>query len=128
MVFADETNKAAFSTWINTNKDNSKGDYIKRYAGRLPFENHIDLHVAQNLYINVGKRRNTIQLNLDIMNITNLLNHRWGCYNNSSNKYGNITPLSYRSGEYKFTDPGRLHKADDIASRWHAQIGIRYIF
>jgi len=130
MAFSDESNKLAFSIWINTNKDskNSKGDYIKRYAGRLPFENHIDLYVGQNVYINVGKRRNTIQLNLDIMNITNLLNHRWGCYNNSSNKYGNITPLSYKNGEYKFTAPGRLHKADDTASRWHAQIGLKYIF
>jgi len=130
MVFVDETNKAEFSSWINTNKEtkNSKGDYIKRYAGRLPFENHIDLHVAQNIYIYLGKRRNTIQVNLDIMNITNLINHKWGCYNNSSNKYGNITPLSYRNGEYKFTDPGRLHKADDLTSRWHAQIGIKYIF
>ncbi|MBP1594138.1 MAG: hypothetical protein H6Q12_1156 [Bacteroidetes bacterium] len=127
--------RAALGDWINSNKDikNLKGHYIPRNGLRSAFENHFDFHLAQDFYVNVCGKRNTIQLTFDVLNIGNLLNRSWGIYNAPGNSY---TPVSVASVDangvptFQFTklSGDKLYSIADYNSRWRSQIGVKYIF
>jgi hypothetical protein len=103
--------------------------------------NIIDLHLAQDFYINTkGGKRNTLQLTFDIFNFTNMLNKDWGRMYYVSGYY-NVYPLVKFEGfqedgttpQFSFTKPkgDNIWSIDDsglVSSRWQAQFGIRYIF
>jgi hypothetical protein len=55
-----------------------RGQYAERGAVFLPMVTRMDLSVSQELFANVGGKRNGFQLRLDILNFGNLLNSDWG--------------------------------------------------
>jgi len=117
-----------------------RGEYAERNSSRAPFINILDLHLAQDFYIEANGKRNTLQITFDIFNFTNMLNKDWGRRYYASGYYGNYELVSFEgfdedgtTPQFSFTKP----KGDDIwsiddagltSSRWQAQIGIRYIF
>lgn len=123
----------SFTQWIETNEEikKTKGDHIKRNQMVKPFEHHFDFHVAQNFFMDVAGRRHILQVNFDMLNVGNLFNKNWGLYHQTISGF-DLTPLSTRTanGEtsYQFRDPGKMVTNSSITSRWHAQIGLRYIF
>lgn len=125
--------KEAFVKWVNATEEvrDTKGDYIRRNQLVRPFEHHFDFHVAQNFFMNVNGRRHTLQVNFDILNVGNLFNKNWGLYYQTVTGF-DLSPLSTRgTGEqmtYQFRDPGKMVTNTSLTSRWHAQIGLRYIF
>ncbi len=120
-----------------------RGEYAERNMARQPFTNIIDLKLMQEFYVNVGDKRNTIQVTLDIFNFTNFLNKDWGRietvsfnafslldfrgYEDPAN--GDFTPVyRYTRGD---TQPDEIFNVDDSginSSRWQMQLGLRYIF
>jgi len=118
------------------------GEYAKRYAGHEPFYNRIDFRFLQDFYVNAGGKRNTLQLSVDIINLPNMLNSKWGINKNYFGSNLQLTPLYYEGRDaetgkaivsmYKpngtdfmttgFEDPS------SVASTWNLQLGIRYIF
>jgi hypothetical protein len=135
VVATAEQQRADLGNWINANADLKarKGSYIERNSMLAPFENHFDLHIAQDFHLNVAGRRNTIQLSFDILNVGNLLNRAWGLYNNVGYSY---TPIAVGGVDadgvptFQFTKPAseNLYGMADYNSRWRSQIGLRYIF
>ena len=119
-----------YATFLKENPD------IAQYVGRIaprnafvaPFIHKVDLHFAQDFFVNVGGRRHTLQLNADVINLTNLLNRGWGMepYVN----YSSITPITVlRDGSYEFNHATKQPWSySDINSRWRAQVGLKYIF
>ena len=128
-----EEQRSGMAKWINGNKElrNSKGTHMKRYQMVMPFEHHFDFHFAQDFYVNIAGQRNTFQVNFDILNVGNLLNRKWGMNYQTLSGY-DLTPLTTKIGPdgatYQFKDPGEMYTNTDTPSRWHAQIGLRYIF
>lgn len=127
--------RAALGEWINSNKDirEKKGHYVERNGLRTAFEHHFDLHIAQDFYINVSGRRHTLQVNFDILNVGNLLNHAWGIYNAPGYSYSPITVTSVDAQgvpTFQFSKPAgdKLYNISDYNSRWRSQIGVKYIF
>jgi len=57
---------------------NHKGQYAERNGGQAPWRNQVDIKILQDLFMNVGKNKNTIQLSLDIFNFGNLIDANWG--------------------------------------------------
>jgi hypothetical protein len=55
-----------------------RGEYAERNAVLLPMVQRMDLSVSQELFANIGGKRNGFQVRLDILNFGNLLNHNWG--------------------------------------------------
>jgi hypothetical protein len=55
-----------------------RGEYAKRNAVFLPLVRRMDLSIAQDIFKNIGGKRNAFQLRLDILNFGNLLNKNWG--------------------------------------------------
>jgi hypothetical protein len=122
-----------------------RGQYAERNGAILPTYKRLDLHLAQDFYVNAGKTKNTLQVTFDVINFTNLLNRDWGLYRTSFSGFNNgaSTVLKYMGTNadgratyaFPYADANNAiplqssYKNDiNIASRFQAQIGIRYIF
>ena len=91
-------------------------------------EHRIDLHFAHGFYFGRESRRK-VELSVDVMNFGNLLCRHWGSYYNISGwRMQPVNVVGIENGEpvYKFTT-SKL-SFDDLASRWHMQLGARIVF
>ena len=147
--------QAAFEAFISNDSylSDRRGDYAERNAQRTPFENVIDLKLTQELFANLGGRRNSLALTLDIFNFTNLLNSGWGLRYNPGFRTvdllrferfvseTDLTPIyTFRFPTFAGTDdvPGvedmnefwrtQLIDFGTYGSRWQMQLGVRYTF
>jgi hypothetical protein len=118
-----------------------KGQYAERNASRTPFTHIVDLKIVQDFYIKTNNYTHTLQLTLDVFNFTNLLNNKWGrTYwvndKNDDRNYALISPTEFAADgttmQYNFIKPNskpwEIYDAGVNSSRWHAQVGIRYLF
>jgi len=55
-----------------------RGEYAERNGGINPWFTFIDARLLQDVFTNIGKNRNSLQFSLDVFNIGNLLNSKWG--------------------------------------------------
>lgn len=134
MTFASEADRTSYESWIEGDsyaKDH-RGQYATRYSNSAPWENHLDLHIAEDFFYTKGNS-NKISLTFDIINFGNMLNKNWGAvyasdYNVSPLK---VTALSTDADgnevpTYSYQDD-KVYKSDFL-SRWHGQIGLRITF
>ena len=109
-----------------------RGEYAERNGARTPFENHLDFRVAQDFYLKAAGKKHTLEISFDVLNFANLFNSKWGrSYYISYNQDNLITFVDYAGNkpEYTFTQPTTTPwEISDLASRWRAQIGVRYSF
>jgi hypothetical protein len=114
-----------------------KGQYAGRNEATLPWYDRVDFKILQDVFSNIGKRKNTIQVSLDILNFTNFLSSKWGVVKATTVRnpliFDSLDPVSgaprYRmtqiSGQL-VTQP--LQVVNSFASTWGMQFGVRYIF
>lgn len=134
MTWSSPADAAAFEQFIRSDKylRNHRGQWSERFGGITPFEHHFDLHVAQDFFYD-RKHGRKIQVVVDFMNISNLLNRNWGLYYSGTwnrqildvvslakDEKGNMTPT------YKF-NPKEIYTSD-FNSRWRCQLGLRVTF
>ncbi|WP_423128593.1 TonB-dependent receptor [Gaoshiqia sp. Z1-71] len=69
-----------FWAFINSNDylKSRKGRYAERNGHVYPWSHTFDLKITQDIFTKVAGKRNTLQVGLDIKNIGNLLNNKWG--------------------------------------------------
>lgn len=118
-----------------------RGNYSERNGAILPWVWRADFNFTQDFFINIQGKRNTIQLMVNVLNIGNFINDKWGV----GYMVNSTQPLNYRrldaNGKpvYRLNTmgvaSGEIVKLVDSYSRsanigdvWSAQIGIRYIF
>lgn len=128
----------------NSGLSSFRGDYVERNSARSPFEFTVDLRFTQDLFTNIGGKKNTLQLSVDIFNFTNMLNSSWGRrrFAGSFGNYrllelenfttgGNTTPeYTIATDLIEGEDPWTNNIIDSgfRSSRWQMQVGLRYIF
>jgi hypothetical protein len=80
VTYSAQQQSDLFFAYINQDKylKAHKGQYAERNGAQTPWRNQVDVKFLQDLFINVGKNRNTLQLSIDIFNFGNLLNPSWG--------------------------------------------------
>jgi len=120
--------------WAYINQDdylkNRKGQYTERGGAVMPWRNTFDFKFAQDFFLNVNGQKNTLQLGVDIKNVGNFLNHKWGLYE----KVNNTSLLNYSKGNITFAKDGsnRLTKTSadytSFNSTYSIQFSLRYIF
>ena len=130
---ADQS-RANFENWIEGNDyaKNHRGQYAERNSCQAPWENHFDLHFAENIFL-LKEKGTKLQLTFDVINFSNMLNKKWGV--NYASSY-NVTPLAVKTAAsggaasfyYNTSNTNNTVAASDIFSRWHAQVGIKLIF
>lgn len=124
--------------WQAFNQFIEQDDYLSDNRGSIADRNGalgewfttIDLKIAQDFFINVGGKRNTLQLSLDILNLGNFVNSDWGVRQTPISR----NPLQfegYQGNTPTFTFVGNQDTfANDtsLLSRWQMQFGVRYMF
>lgn len=118
-----------------------KGQYAERNGGRLPWRNQVDIRIAQDLFANIGGKRNTLQFTLDIFNFGNLINKNWGIYktinanallvptNQSSlGPNGTVKPTFRLQTDRNQPVTSTFRDNNSLTSTYYMQFGLRYIF
>ena len=135
MAFESEEHRKAFGDYIASTPAlaRSRGKFLDRNAMQTPFEHHLDLHLAQDIYFSAESSRK-VQLSLDVINLGSLLSKDWGASYYTS-KY-KISPVEisgfttdaegHRTPKYRFV--GGSISRNDLLSRWRMQVGVRVVF
>ncbi len=118
-----------------------KGQYAERNGATRPWRHQFNLKFLQDVFVNIGKNKNTLQFSVDVLNFGNLLNKSWGTaklVNASSLLVGTnaaaITPGGTTKPTFRLqTDrdaPVTSTFRDDISifSTYSIQFGLRYLF
>jgi hypothetical protein len=128
---------AAWDAFINQDPylSTRRGGYAERNGAFLPMVYRADLSISQDVGRTIAGRPNQLQIRLDILNVTNLLNHDWGV----GQGFVTTTPLSF-VGVDAFGAPtyrlavvgGQLisksfQKVVNTADVWRMQLGVRYM-
>lgn len=131
----DMNNYISGDKYLNTHR----GSYTERNGARTPWNNLLDLRFMQDInFYTKNNKKHTLQINFDIMNITNLINPKWGYVYyvpntiNQSVSFG-LTSLgsigTNGNPNFNYTSPTSTpYSIDKLASRWQGQIGVRYSF
>ena len=139
--------------WAFANQDaylsSHKGQYAEAYAISQPFRHVFDFRYAHDFIVKVGNTTNTLQLSLDVQNVGNLFNSKWGVTKNWNpgvdadgkpllpNDSGHAKILKYER-----TDPDGVpvfstnvasgvkswDYSHTLGNCWYMQIGLKYMF
>lgn len=139
--------RSAAETWDQLDAYISQDKYLNSHRGQivdrnhtlLPFVNQFDIRFAQDLYLNVAGKKNTLEFTLDVINIGNLLNSAWGVRKQvvkySFLQFRDITVDGVPRFSFPYFDAANQVPLTStyvnnvgLTSRWQIQLGLRYIF
>ncbi len=134
MQFSGAGQGAALDAYISQDAylNGIRGQYAERYGALAPWRGRWDLKFLQDYNIQVsGNKTNTIQFSIDILNVGNLINSDWGVMQQPNN----VQPIGVSvdgTGTPTYSFDANQTKTfgydSSLASRWQAQVGLRYIF
>ena len=138
--FTNNADRDAFWNYVNQDKylKNHKGEYAEAFTARAPWVHTFDFSWKHDFTLKAGNTNHKLQASLDIQNVGNLFNSRWGVAQNMANsgngqilkvdKVQNGTPyFSMRklNGAY----PTKTWSYNRVYSQcWRMQIGLKYFF
>jgi hypothetical protein len=137
-TFTVDQQRAAWEAFIAQDEylSSRRGQYAERGAVFLPMFWRADVSIAQDIFRPVFGKRNAVQLRLDVINATNLINRDWGV----AQRLVNAQPLLFQrvgtDGQpvYRFrTVSGELlrstfERTASLADVYRLQLGLRYTF
>lgn len=137
----DATQAAAFDAFINSDKylKTRRGEFTERNGARTPWNYQADFRFAQDIrVVTNGSHKHTLSFTYDIVNLTNLLNKKWGVQYFSPNTFNSMasvglatvkagTPTTYPTYSFNQANTSNYSK-DFFASRYQMQFGLRYSF
>ncbi len=109
---------------------NRTGKYAERGGAKMPWHHQIDFKFEHDMSLNVGKTKHTLQLGVDILNLPNFLNKKWGLFKQVTE----TSLLSYNKGKYTYnTVNGERHLSTysdflGLQSTYQIMFTIRYLF
>ena len=130
-AYTAEQQRDNFKQWLASEKyvKDHRGEYYERNAANEDWENRLDLHIDHKFGFKWGKDIRYIQIGLDIINFTNMLNKKWGA-TLSQGGYNYYSPLTYTGGKYQFLREGNfdMRSYSDYYSRWRMQLTAKLTF
>lgn len=142
VVVSAEQQVADYENFVNNNKylSSRRGTFTQRNGDVTPWNIQADFRIMDEIRLS-DKSKNNIQISLSIINFTNLLNRNWGRVYFVPNTFNSTASVGLtRSGSvpagqpgagdpaYNFRTPGLPYTIDQFASRFQAQLGVRYNF
>jgi hypothetical protein len=139
--FKSEDDRAAFWRFVEQDDylSSHKGQYAEAYAARAPWLHRIDLHLAEDFQLTIGKTKHKLQASLDLINLGNLINSEWGVPKIAQVcNYGQI--LKYEGVDATNTPIFSMNKVNgkyptqtwdtsmSYSNCWKMQIGLKYFF
>lgn len=140
--FVSEGDKTRFMDYVHNSDYLSKhqGEYAEGYSVYSPWVNRVYFSYKHDFSFKVGSAKHTLQLSLDVNNLLNLFNSKWGVSKYLNPEIGSDPRiLKYEGvdadGYATFSTPGSISGATQtfvrnkaIGQCWDASIGIKYIF
>ncbi len=137
VVYTAQQQRDAFDQYVADNDlEEYRGKYVPRNAIVQPWLSRFDVRVLQDIFTNIGERRNTLQVSLDVVNFGNLLNKDWGIQqrtNGAQNLLSRSGAVSANPNYVMNQVSGQLptspyQNVSNFSTTWSMQIGLRYIF
>lgn len=138
---ANDINLTDASEWDALNKFIEQDPYLSDNRGKIaerngllnPWFTNLDLKLLHDIGLNLGGKRRSIQISLDILNVANLINSNWGVRKiANASATSPLTLDSWNSeGEPVFSFNGATETfTDDLSefSRWRMQMGVKLAF
>jgi hypothetical protein len=129
---------SAFWAYVAQDKylRNHLGEYAERNGAFFPWFHRFDVKILQDLFINVGGKRNSLQITADILNFGNLLNKNWGIRKELTLSNGSLLSSRIVSNKpvFKLVEAGgtlptsTFKNVNTTSSTWGLQLGLRYTF
>lgn len=134
---------AIFFKYIEQDKylSSRRGQYAERNGAVMPWRNQLDLRFAQDVFIDVNGKRNTLQFTIDIFNFGNMLNKNWGTFDlvnapsilvptNQNNLVagGAVRPTFRLQTDRNVPVTTTYRENNTITSTYYMQFGLRYTF
>jgi len=115
---------------------NRRGQYAERGGVLLPMFTRMDVSVTQDIGRTIAGKPNKLQLRMDILNFTNLINSDWGRFRTFTSSQPLVPAGVNAAGQpqFRFRTIGSnllsqsWQKTFGTADVWRMQIGARYIF
>lgn len=142
-AFTAQQQEDAFFQYLEQDRylRNHKGQYAERNAALFPWYNRFDFKLLQDIFTNIGINKHTLQLSVDILNVGNLINNKWGVLKqlNATNGY-QANPLIFAGYNADNVPTFRMAQSrgalitetfsntNTVSSTWGLQLGLRYIF
>ena len=142
--FIDQASEEAYWTFAGQDEylTAHKGGYAEAYAVNQPLRHVFDFRFAHDFIVKVGSVRNTLQVSLDVQNVGNLFNSRWGVSKTFSPEVPKDTNGNAKILKYEYTDtdgvpvfstmvePGAKtwDFSHTLGNCWYMQIGVKYMF
>jgi hypothetical protein len=143
-TYTEAEQQEAFDKFINQDKylSTRRGQYAERNGGLLPYLHRFDLSVAQDIFVNIGGKRNTFQIRADILNFGNMVDNKFGVSQRATapqilnfvSRDAVTNVPTFRLATQRLTDGSTILARDShqynssVFDVWSAQLGIRYIF
>ena len=137
--FVSDNDRDCFWHLVEQDKylSSHKGQYAEAYDMAAPMRHVFDFRYMHDFSVKVGSTTNTLQLSVDVQNVGNLFNSKWGVssrlWNNSS--YANPLRLDHidTDGVPVYSATTALNATTWVPSKsygncWYMQIGIKYLF
>ncbi len=131
----------AYDNIINNNPylKTRKGKYAERNGGYAPWFTRLDFTAEQDVYMNIGGKKNTLRFRMDVSNFGNLLNNKWGVGYATTGQLmslasgANLADPTFRLATQTVNGVPVLVKDSFIKSVnldnvFAIQLGVRYIF
>ena len=139
--FVSADDAARFMDYVHGDKYLSKnqGKYAEAYSVYSPWVHRLDFSYKHDFKVKIGQSVNKLQLSVDVKNILNLFNSKWGVskYMNSDLNEGRILKFENvdAEGYPVFSTPAKVNANIDtfvpnisIGQCWYASVGIKYMF
>jgi hypothetical protein len=150
-VAASVRSATQFNQFISDNNclNTQRGRIMQRNSCRNPWTNRVDISVAQSLGKFGGNVFRNIQVRLDVINFTNLLNKNWGeqPFSDQGSTCGQIcsataalvhvgnqlptgggTSSQAARGIFTFSPTYKIFNSDNASSNYRMQLSARYSF
>jgi hypothetical protein len=108
-----------------------RGRVLARNSCRNPWFGSLNARVSKAIPATAG---HSLELTLDLYNLLNLFDRDWGQYRTTGGNHPGVTLLRLagydtagQRGVYQLALPAR-NQIMDLASRWQAELGVRYAF
>jgi hypothetical protein len=134
----------AWDAFIKQDKYLSKnrGKYAERNAVMLPLVHRLDFSISHDIATNIGGSRNALQLRIDFINFTNMLNKDWGVAQRSAVNGRPLVPRPNNMGGpidegkpiYRMANQGdklvteSFTPALDVPDVFQIMFGLKYTF
>lgn len=139
--FVSENDATRFMNYVHADKYLSKnqGKYAEAYSVYSPWVHRLDFSYKHDFKVRIGNTVNKLQLSLDVKNVLNLFNSKWGVSKWMNNdivegrilKFENVDAEGYpvfSTPSVIGADTQTFVPSISIGQCWYASVGIKYMF